>query len=62
MDRALDLLPRATFRHASGGRTVCALARRAPGALRETAPSQHQALYFSLRLCRYMARELGSTL
>src|SRR5262249_20214057 len=36
MDRALALLPRATPRHAAGGGTVCALARRAPCALRET--------------------------
>src|SRR5712691_11364158 len=50
MDRAVDLLPRAPPGHAPGGGTVCALARRTPGALLETTPSQHQALYFSLSL------------
>src|SRR5215471_14401416 len=61
MVRVVDLFPRATPRHALGGRTVCALARRAPGTVRETAPSQQQALYFSLRQCGRIARGPCST-
>src|SRR5262249_18305261 len=45
MDRALDLLPGATPRHAPGGGTVCAFAWRAPGIVRKTAPSQHLGFY-----------------